>query len=506
MRRDYDVVVVGGAFSGAATALLLLRERPGLRVAIIERTEAFDRKVGEATTEVSGHFLAHRLHQTQHLLHHHIPKQGLRFWFARGGGDAFEDCGELGAKFQVRLPSYQVDREVLDQHLLDEAVAAGAVLYRPAKVVSCEPGEGVEIQFGPDQLHLGARQIIDASGRAALMARKRGTLRPLPEHPTNSVWARFRGVADLDGHGLRSRDADYRRACITSRAAATNHLAGYGWWCWIIPLKGGDTSVGIVYDTRLFSLPGDGRLATRLHDHLLGHPVGRTLFADATPVEGDAKAYSALPYFSEEICGSGWHAVGDAAGFLDPLYSAGLDYCSWTSLSAVRFTLSSLDGAAPDPTAINRRFLASYRGWFEALYKDKYHYLGDFDLMEAAFLMDLGLFFFGPVRELHASDGSSDGRFPFDGPVDGVVARLMAFANRRLAILGRRRQEAGVFGKNNLHRRVLVPGFEPTPRVLRLVWRGVTRWIEAECRDRLRPAARHPGVRTCPAEEAFDAG
>src|SRR5579864_9006691 len=53
----FDVVVIGGAFSGAATGLLLKRRRPQLRVAIVERAAAFDRKVGESTTEVSSCFL-----------------------------------------------------------------------------------------------------------------------------------------------------------------------------------------------------------------------------------------------------------------------------------------------------------------------------------------------------------------------------------------------------------------------------------------------------------------
>ena len=53
MNFDYDVVIIGGAFSGAATALMLKRKRPGARVLIIEKTTAFDRKVGESTTEVS---------------------------------------------------------------------------------------------------------------------------------------------------------------------------------------------------------------------------------------------------------------------------------------------------------------------------------------------------------------------------------------------------------------------------------------------------------------------
>ncbi|HKS31916.1 MAG TPA: hypothetical protein VJR28_05870, partial [Chthoniobacterales bacterium] len=45
MNFDYDIVIIGGAFSGAATALMLKRERPEARVVIIEKTTAFDRKV-----------------------------------------------------------------------------------------------------------------------------------------------------------------------------------------------------------------------------------------------------------------------------------------------------------------------------------------------------------------------------------------------------------------------------------------------------------------------------
>jgi 2-polyprenyl-6-methoxyphenol hydroxylase-like FAD-dependent oxidoreductase len=57
MNFDYDVVIIGGAFSGAATALMLKRKRPEARVLIIEKTTAFDRKVGESTTEVSSCYM-----------------------------------------------------------------------------------------------------------------------------------------------------------------------------------------------------------------------------------------------------------------------------------------------------------------------------------------------------------------------------------------------------------------------------------------------------------------
>ena len=54
---DYDVAIIGGAFSGAATALVLKRRQPNARVLIIEKTSEFDRKVGESTTEVSSCYM-----------------------------------------------------------------------------------------------------------------------------------------------------------------------------------------------------------------------------------------------------------------------------------------------------------------------------------------------------------------------------------------------------------------------------------------------------------------
>lgn len=482
MELTHDIAVIGGSFSGAATALLLKRGNPALRVVVIERTTEFDRKVGEATTEVSGAFLTKRLCLTNHLNNHHIAKQGLRFWFANATSDDFSRCGELGSYYQVRMPSYQVDRQVLDQHVLDLAVGEGVELLRPAKVCSVETGEvqTVVVENTEGLTSLRARLVVDASGRACVLARKLGLLTPLGEHPTNSVWARFRGVSDLDGYEIRERYPAYARACHASRSAATNHLTGHGWWCWIIPLKGGDTSVGIVYDQRLFRLPPGESLSSRLLSHLLEHPVGRELFRDAVPVPGDAKAYSALPYCSKEIAGSGWQMVGDAAGFLDPLYSAGLDYCSWTVTSAVNRITAELAGESVDLSDINERFARSYHGWFRALYQDKYYYLGDAELVRAAFLMDLGWFFFGPVRELCICPKGGFERFPFDGPVDGAVSRFMAFCNRRLKAIAVKRLACGTYGAKNLDHRAMVSGFEPTPKALRVVWRGIKVWLGAE--------------------------
>ena len=355
--EGYDAVVVGGAFSGASTALLLRRECPGLRILIIERAGEFDRKVGEATTEISGAFLTKRLSIHQHLNHHHVPKHGLRFWFAQNETDSFDDCGELGPKFQVRLPTFQVDRAVLDEHLLALAVEEGAELARPAKVASVEMQDGrTEVKFtsGGIERTVRARWFVDASGKAAMLSRKLNLWRPLPEHPTSSIWARFRKVKDLDSHEIKSRNPMFAQACQVSRASATNHLSGYGWWCWIIPLKGGDYSAGIVYDQRLYQVPEGENLGARLKAHLLTHPIGRGLFEHAEVVEGDVKAYSSLPYYAERIAGPGWQIVGDAAGFMDPLYSQGMDYCAWTASAAVNRIVAEHRGEKACLDTINR--------------------------------------------------------------------------------------------------------------------------------------------------------
>ena len=142
MNFDYDVVIIGGAFSGAATALMLKRKRPEARVLIIEKTTEFDRKVGESTTEVSSCYMTRILGLTHYLGHHQLPKQGLRLWFSNRPDQPFDDCVEIGTRYQSRLPGFQVDRAKLDSHILELACRAGCDLWRPAKVTSFELNNG----------------------------------------------------------------------------------------------------------------------------------------------------------------------------------------------------------------------------------------------------------------------------------------------------------------------------------------------------------------------------
>src|SRR5207237_7548013 len=175
MDFDYDVVIIGGAFSGAATALMIKRKHPGARVLIIEKNAAFDRKVGESTTAVSSCYLTRILGLANYLGHEQLAKQGLRLWFSTSADQRFDDCVELGPRYSARVPTFQVDRAKLDSHLLECAVKAGCDLWRPAKVTRCElngfGGQTVSATLEQER-NATARWVVDASGRATILARK----------------------------------------------------------------------------------------------------------------------------------------------------------------------------------------------------------------------------------------------------------------------------------------------------------------------------------------------
>lgn len=485
----YDVAILGGAFSGAATGLLIKRQRPDARILIVEKAEEFDRKVGESTTEVSSCFLTRVLGLTQHLGHHQLAKQGLRFWFSKSGQETLPECAEVGGRYNSRLSGFQVDRAVLDEHVLALAKEAGCDLWRPAKATNVEmQGSGVnsiEVEVGGERRVVRAKWVVDASGRVAILSRKLGNFRPNEEHPINSIWARVRGVKDWDGYDLRKRFPTWAGAAWTARSWATNHLMGYGWWCWIIPLKGGDTSVGLVYDTRLFEPPKGGTIGERLMAHVRNHPVGREILGDAEVVEGDQRAYSSLAYHSTQIAGDGWICVGDAASFIDPFYSSGLDFCGFTSSGAADLIVRSLGGEDVQEAVIafDRRFQFCYQAWFESVYRDKYYYLGDAELMAIAFLLDIASYHLGPVRQVYSDPSRQFTVFPFDGIPGKVVRCVMSFYNARLAELARRKKAAGVYGARNTGWRLLVGGFLPDGTAGRLLLRGLRLWLKAEWRN-----------------------
>ncbi len=507
----YDVAIVGGALSGASTAVLLLRERPELRILIIEKSAAFTRRVGEATVEISTYFLTHSLGLAGYLNETQISKQGLRFWFANERTKDLSECGEIGARYLARVPAFLVDRAVLDEEVLRRAVGLGAELWRTAAVQKIElmPGgqQTLTVRHQEKVVQIKARWVVDASGVAAVLARQEKWWRPNTAHPTTAVWSRWKGVKDLDGLELAKKHPGWAGACYGLRATATNHLMGDGWWAWLIALKGGDVSVGVVFDQRRVAWPEGGTLGERLKAFLMQHPAGRELMADAQWTEGDLHWRKNLPYFSTTYAGDGFSLVGDAAAFLDPFYSPGMDWISFTATCTADLILAQQRG---EPLAEriekhNRDFVRSYDRWFRAIYQDKYEYFGEFDLMKLAFLLDLGFYYLGIASQPFKRGVKGLTEPVFSTPPSVPFFHLMRTYNRRFANMARARRARNCGGQRNDGRRFMFGGYTFAPASSWPIVKALGAWMRLEITEGWRSWFAKP-VEAAPALQNLTAG
>jgi flavin-dependent dehydrogenase len=498
-RERYDVVVLGGAIAGAASALLLRRENPRLSVLVVEKSRRFDLKVGEATTEMSGMFLTRRLGLWQHLELEHLPKEGLRYWFANEKVERHEEASETGGFVRSLVPSFQLRRDKLDQHVLDLAVEAGAELLRPARVGGVRIGtfdHEVAIETsgekGSGGVRVRCRWVVDATGRACVLGRELGLVEKNDRHPTAAAWCRWRNVRHIDDLAALSGGGGGRLATrnVSSRRLATNHYCGRGYWVWFIPLGHGETSIGIVWDRRYVDLHERADRKAAYVDFLRRLRPANELLDRAEPHEGDFRFYSTFAYATRQYAGDGWALVGDAASFLDPYYSPGLDHVGFTVEATTRMILDAAAGKlAPARIAEhNETFLRSYWRFFEAIFEGKYRYMGEADLLSAAMLLDTAqyyLFVVIPAYRIHR-------RFhwmPVLGPKEAFFAyHLLRLYHRRFQALAELRIETGEAGRRNHGRRVTAffdLGFAPW----RMAARGARLWLAAEL-DGLRLLAR----------------
>ncbi len=506
--RDWDVIVVGGALSGAATALLLRQRNARLRVLILERSPTFKRRVGESTVEISAYFLGRVLGLTDHLNDRHLVKQGLRFWFTNAEADSLETCSETGPGYNVRFPGYQVDRAVLDEEVLRRALQAGAELRRPVVVRTVELGDGTQTVEWEDTegqvTRATTRWVVDASGVVAFLARKNNWLESNNDHPIASAWSRWSGVKNWDSAELAAKFPHYARRSKAIRYTATNHFVGRGWWAWCIPLKGGDTSVGVVYDQRLVELPEGPSVGERLRALLMTHPAARELLENAQWQSGDVFFRRNLAYRSKTFAGPGFVLVGDAAAFMDPFYSPGMDWISFSTSAAAALVDAGCRGKpmAERIQRHNAQFTASYQRWFDSIYRDKYLYMGDQEFMTLAFRLDLGLYYLGVVSQPFKRGARALEVPAFGEDVSKLAAWAMSLYNRRFATMAQSRWERGCWGRRNARHHVSFISYQLDGRLPWRILAAFGTWFGLELREGWRTWWRRPRPMIAPPPKA----
>jgi len=309
-RDPGHVVVVGGGPAGATTATLVSRH--GHRVTLLER-EVFPRyHIGESLIPET-FWVLERLGILERLRSSRfVRKESVQF--VTGTGKLSEPFYFPDHKDHESSRTWQVLRSEFDAMMLDNARAAGVTVHEGTRVLEVvfEGGRavGVKVDAPDGPRFIAADVVVDAAGQAGMIQDRLGLREWDPDLKKAALWTYWKGA---------KRDSG-RDEGATLVMQLDNKLG----WFWFIPLHDDIVSVGVVApNDYLFK-----NRATKDHAAIYAEEVARCPGV-APRIEGAervapfraAKEYS---YRSREVAGDGWVLVGDAYGFLDPLYSSGI--------------------------------------------------------------------------------------------------------------------------------------------------------------------------------------
>lgn len=353
---DPDIIIIGGGPGGATAAMLLARQ--GLRALVLEK-ESFPRfHIGESL--VPRNFTLLKELGLDAAIEHipHMPKLGAEFVL---GGDPNSsrrfgfDEGLLPGS-----PTINVERSGFDKLLLDAAIAAGAVVRQNTAVEKILRLADGDVAVQVDGQPITAKYLIDASGQGTVIARHLGTRIPRADSAFQKV-AYFQNFESV----RRRPGIEAGHPCIA--------MCKEGWF-WFINIDPTRTSVGFVAHPDLCKTVGIA--PTRLLAWAIEHcPVAKERMREAVgPDTNDIIAnfsYNCRPY-----AGPGHFLVGDAAAFIDPIFSTGVTIAMMGAQEAARQLLDILHGKASPASARKRyiRFVEGSSSVFWRMIRGYYHH------------------------------------------------------------------------------------------------------------------------------------
>jgi halogenation protein CepH len=358
---EYDVIVVGGGPSGSSAATLVAKA--GHRVLLLEK-EVFPRfQIGESLLPSTIHGVCRLLGVTKEIAEaSFMPKRGGTFlWGANPEPWTFHFAASP-LMHGGTATSFQVERMRFDEILLRnaaregvdvrEGVTVGEVLERDGRVA------GVAYTGpGGERREATASYVVDASGNRSSLYRSVGDRRYSSFFQNLALFGYFEGGKRLPGdqHGN-----------ILSCAFDEG-------WFWYIPLSDTLTSVGAVVRREYAdALQGDPEAAYRrligrcplVADYLSGVP------RVAEGVYGRIRVRKDYSYTMEHFWRPGLVLVGDAACFIDPVFSTGVHLATYSALLAARSINSCLAGELDETrafTEFDERYRREYRLFYEFL-------------------------------------------------------------------------------------------------------------------------------------------
>ncbi len=309
--KSVDVIVIGGGPSGSAVATLLAQK--GHAVELFER-ERFPRfHIGESLIPHTYPVLK-RLNMLDKMKgSHFIEKYSVQFVSERG---------RLSEPFYFaehdpheRSQTWQVRRSEFDDMLLNNAREHGVEVHEGSRVQEVvfdgtrAVGVRVKVEDQPEQI-VRSKVVIDASGQSSLILDRLGLRQWDSQLKKAAVWTYWKGA--------------YRDIGKDEGATIVLQTKGKKGWFWYIPLHDDVISVGVVADHDYLLQNRESKdLESIYNEEVALCPGLHSRLENATRCD-TYRVQKEYTYRATKAAGDGWVLVGDAFGFLDPLYSSGV--------------------------------------------------------------------------------------------------------------------------------------------------------------------------------------
>jgi geranylgeranyl reductase family protein len=311
MKTKYDVIVMGGGPAGSTIASILARE--GRSVVLFEKERFPRHHIGESLM-TDTYFTFERMGLLEKLKSSPFVRK-YSVQFANPAGKESRPFYFFEALHHESAVTWQVTRAQFDLMLIEHAADQGADVYQETLIKRVlfddDRAYGVETLMKDGSLvTFEAPVVVDATGQSAMLSNKFGWRVRDPKLKKAVLYSYFKNAhrePDLNGG-----------ATLVLRTPK-----GSNGWFWYIPLEDDITSVGVVADPE-YLVKGRGQdLAKIFHEEIEKVESVRRRLVNAERVD---KIYSILDYSyrSTNNAGNGFILIGDAYGFLDPIYSSGV--------------------------------------------------------------------------------------------------------------------------------------------------------------------------------------
>jgi halogenation protein CepH len=355
--EETDVVVVGGGPAGSTVATLVAKA--GHRVILLEKAFHPRHSVGESLLPATIHGVC-RLLGVWDKIHEagFVRKRGGVFRWGREEEPwtfsfAMATLGEADYAFQV-------ERARFDEILLRNAEEAGVDVREGWKVLDGIPGDDgglggvIAREEDGEDVSIRARFVIDASGNSSRLASYAG----------KRIYSEFFRNVAVYGYYKGAKRVDPPNSGNIVTSAFRNG------WCWFIPLSDELTSVGAVVDRTRAGVIAKDRVAA-LEEFANEAPLVRDLLSGAERVTdgmyGEVRTRKDWSYSNERLHAPGLLLVGDAACFIDPVFSSGVHLATYAGVLAARTVNTILQDPTTSEQALSE-FDRRYRREFSLFY------------------------------------------------------------------------------------------------------------------------------------------